>query len=337
MSAELRLIGRDLRSSKGLTLCALVRDELFLISDFLNHYRTLGVERFIILDDRSEDGTREFLLTEPDVMVVESPFRFNDPVPVPKEVAPYRQTWMAYYLWRNQLMDMAGYDKVHLMVDADEFHVLPEGVSLHDVAEICKYESGGGRTIMGVVQDVYPRHPNDLKGMASITAGRWYFDAVPHIRLRPDNRPKIVYGGMRIRLYSKAGILPNQSLRERFKTLFRKRFISTRFINLYKPIMAYWWQGNKFVNTHNTIETVKGKYNQGILIPVVHHKLIPPLYNKIHRAIEEKHHFNESEDYFRMAQLMKYLEGDPKGFMGRDSQPVTGWSGFEQSGNAFGF
>jgi len=46
---------------------------------------------------------------------------------------------------------------------------------------------------------------------------------------------------------------------------------------------------------------------------------------------------NKSEDYFRMAELLKRIKNDPKGFMGRDSKPVTGWTGFERSGNAFGF
>jgi len=334
MKTDLRLIGRDLRSSKGLTMCSFVRDEMFLISDFLNHYRALGVERFIVLDDHSEDGTREFLLTEPDVMVVESPLRFNDSIPVPKDIAPYRQTWNALFLWYNQLMDIAGHNRVHVTADADEFHVLPEGMTLQDVAELCKRNSAG--TIIGSVHDVYPRLPGELEKMDSIASGRWHFDALPHIRLRTDKRPRIIYGGMRVRLYSRAGILPAQPIRERFKTLFRKRFISTRFINLYKPVMVYWRRGNRFLNTHNTIETVRGRYSQSVLLPIIHYKFIPPLYNKVRRAVTEKHHFNQSEDYFRMAQLMKYLEGDPEGFMGRDSKPVTGWTGFECSGNAFG-
>jgi len=74
---DLRIIGRDLRSSSGLTMCTMARDEIFPISDFLNHYRAQGVERFIVLDDQSQDGTRELLLTEPDVMVAEGPLHYH--------------------------------------------------------------------------------------------------------------------------------------------------------------------------------------------------------------------------------------------------------------------
>ena len=37
---------------------------------FLAHYRRLGADRFVILDDRSTDGTVAFLAAQPDVMVV---------------------------------------------------------------------------------------------------------------------------------------------------------------------------------------------------------------------------------------------------------------------------
>jgi len=333
INENLRPIGRDLRSSKGFTMCVVVRDEMYLISDFLNHYRALGVERFIVLDDRSEDGTREFLLAEPDVMVVESPLRFNDPVPVPKEVTPYRQTWRALYLWRNQLMDMAGYNKVHLMVDADEFLVLPEGATLQDAAKICRRDQVG--TILGVMLDVYPRYSSEIERMASITDGSWYFDALPHLRLRPRRHPKNIYGGARARLYSKTGALPVQPARRRLRMIFRKRLLRKLTV-LHKPILIYWRTDSLFLDSHKTIGVYMGNYCQSALLPVIHYKFIPPIYEKVRCAIKEKQYFNESEDHRMMAQMMRCLDNDPKGFMGRDSRPVTGWFGFERSGNAFG-
>jgi len=335
MNPNLRLIGRDLRSSKGFTLCVRARNELYLISDFLNHYRALGVERFIVLDDRSEDGTREFLLAEPDVMVVESPLRFNDPVPVPKEVAPYRQTWSALELWCNQLMDIAGHGRVHVWADVDEFHVLPEGMTLQNIA------AAKGGAIMGVMLDVYPRNFRELEQMTSITEGSWYFDARRHLGLRRNRRPKTIYGGARTRLYFKAGVVtPTKSNRpaRRFRDFFfPELYTSCCTVKLYKTVMTYWHKSSRFIDPHDTICTRAGVYNTRFLIPIVHYKFIPPIRKKVHSAIEEGQYFNESEDYKRMAKVIKYLEGDPKGFLGPDSKPVSGWPGFERSRNAFGF
>jgi len=333
MNGNLRSIGRDLRFSKGLTMCVVVRDEMFLISDFLNHYRALGVERFIALDDRSEDGTREFLLAEPDVMVVESPLRFMDSIPAPRWVAPYRNTWNALYLWRNQLMDIAGYERVHCMVDVDEFAILPEGLTLHDLAAVCRREPAG--TILAVMLDVYPQHPRELEGMASVAAGQWYFDALPHLRLRQNKRPKTIYAGARARLYSKAGVLPVQPIRRRLRTLFRKRFIR-KLITLHKPILINWRPGNPFLTSHDTVRSRRGGYEQRVLLPLIHYKFSPPIYHKIRCAVEENNHYNNSEDWVWTAKMMARLDDDPKGFIGRDSQLVSGWTGFERSGNAFG-
>jgi len=43
------------------SLYAILRNESFFIQAFLNHYRSLGVQQFLILDDHSNDGTAELL------------------------------------------------------------------------------------------------------------------------------------------------------------------------------------------------------------------------------------------------------------------------------------
>jgi len=334
MNTNLRLIGRDLRSSNGLTMCAVVRDEIFLISDFLNHYRSLGVERFIILDDRSQDGTRELLLAEPDVMVMESHLRFLEPISAPRKITAYLKIWNALYLWRNQLMEIAGRGRVHTMADVDEFVVLPDGMNLHDAAAACRRDLSG--TILGVMLDVYPRHLHEIKEMASIKDGQWYFDALPHIRFRRSEKPKTIYGGARARLYSETEVLPAQPTRHRFRLLFRKQPVP-KLNALHKPILIKWCPDNLFLTSHSTIGVHSGRYSQSVLLPLIHYKFISPIYQKINCAISERNHHNNSEDYVRMAELMKRIEDKPTGFMGRYSQPVAGWPAFERSGNAFGF
>ena len=62
------------------TVCCIVHDEMYFPPAFLAYYRGLGVDRFVVLDDRSTDGTAEYLAAQPDVMVVESAVRYFEEV-----------------------------------------------------------------------------------------------------------------------------------------------------------------------------------------------------------------------------------------------------------------
>lgn len=44
-----------------------VRNEMPNLPSFLDHHRQLGVRRFVIVDNGSEDGTSDYLVTMPDV------------------------------------------------------------------------------------------------------------------------------------------------------------------------------------------------------------------------------------------------------------------------------
>src|SRR5688500_9282519 len=63
-------------------LYAIVRNEMFFLPAFFDHYRGLGVEQFIILDDKSDDGTSEFLLSQTDCVVLTTGAAFGEQVTV---------------------------------------------------------------------------------------------------------------------------------------------------------------------------------------------------------------------------------------------------------------
>jgi len=92
-----------------LPLVFVTRNELTILPAFLNHYRLLGVTRFICVDDQSTDGTSEFLMSQPDVDVWTSGVRF---------VEARRGR-----LWREQLFEIYGVGRWYINVDADELLV----------------------------------------------------------------------------------------------------------------------------------------------------------------------------------------------------------------------
>ena len=52
-----------------LLVVAVARNERTLLPHFLDHYRKLGVQHFVLVDNLSDDGTREYLLLQPDVVL----------------------------------------------------------------------------------------------------------------------------------------------------------------------------------------------------------------------------------------------------------------------------
>ena len=47
-----------------------------MLDDFLRHYRALGVDRFVVLDNGSTDGSVDLLARQPDVDLYQVPRRF---------------------------------------------------------------------------------------------------------------------------------------------------------------------------------------------------------------------------------------------------------------------
>ena len=95
-----------------LPLIVISRNERRLIDPFLEHYRRLGVTRFLWLDDRSADGSREILTDQADVDLLASN-------------VSYREAHRGR-LWREMIIDRYGRNRWYVMVDTDEFLVFAD-------------------------------------------------------------------------------------------------------------------------------------------------------------------------------------------------------------------
>src|SRR5580658_4834409 len=91
--------------SNEIRACMVVRNETLRLASVLDHCRRLGVERFLIVDNGSDDGTLELLLGQPDVHVFSSADSFG-----------VNSMCMA---WVNEILDAFADDRWVLVVDAD--------------------------------------------------------------------------------------------------------------------------------------------------------------------------------------------------------------------------
>ena len=55
--------------SASVVLVCVVWNELLLLQFFIDHYKTVGVEHFIFIDNNSDDGTTEYLISRDDVNI----------------------------------------------------------------------------------------------------------------------------------------------------------------------------------------------------------------------------------------------------------------------------
>ena len=58
---------KESKKADGISLFSVMRNEVDFLPRFLEHYRRLGVARFVIVDNNSADGSRELLFRQPDV------------------------------------------------------------------------------------------------------------------------------------------------------------------------------------------------------------------------------------------------------------------------------
>lgn len=99
--------------SGGGPLCLLiVHNELPILRQFFAHYRAFGPMDFMVIDDHSTDGSREYLMSHDDVMVF-----------FPKEHTAFGRDKR---YWRAQLLDRYGSGRWCLAPDADEHLVWSE-------------------------------------------------------------------------------------------------------------------------------------------------------------------------------------------------------------------
>ena len=190
-----RVDARCLAIEPGEILCCVaVRNERPRLPAFLDHYRRLGVDRFLFVDNGSEDGTVEWLLAQPDVRLWRSTLSFKH--------ANFGSAWFELLLRRH------GVDHWCLTVDADELLVY-DGYRERPLPSFCRaLEAQGCRAASGVLLDMYSDRPvrdtHLAEGDDPLDACRWFDRKYCHTRDERSGQYRnqaIVFGGVRQRVF----------------------------------------------------------------------------------------------------------------------------------------
>ena len=342
---DLKVVSSRQPDPEAMTLCAVGRNGMYFLPAFLEHYRKLGIEQFAILNDRSTDGTTEYLLSQPDVVVFESRYRYGDEVDLPAHMADKMLAGRILYVWRTIFYDRFAKNRWAVQVDLDEFIQLPPGKTFQDIARMLDRE--GSNLAYGVMLDVYPETLSDLAGMADQQeidpTARWYFDAVPHLKLRAGQFPKKLHPGARARLYHTYGVARPYQKPDAPKPAYRiwwKRMKGSRigtkipsYNNIFKPVMAKWPDGAYFKSSHTT--SVHG--SDMILLPFQHYRFTGALYAKIDMAIRENSYSAGSQDHHLLSELLQRMKARGNGtFLYRNSRVLNSFDDLSKAGVSIG-
>ena len=121
-----------------------VRNDLQRLQMLAEHYRGLGIARFAVLDNGSEDGTFEWCLKQEDMDL----YRCTEPY----------QT-LVKEGWINRIVSQYGFNRWYILTDSDELLVY-SGMETHPVTDLVHYADAHHiNRIRALVLDTYPNHP----------------------------------------------------------------------------------------------------------------------------------------------------------------------------------
>ena len=187
---ELVIDRTDKISASDVLLFSTIRNELDRLPHFLSHYRSLGIAQFVIVDNGSNDGTREFLEKQDDVSLWATDESYRN--------SHFGSDWLTW------LKIKYGHGHWCLSVDADEIFIYPEWVS-NDLQKLTAALDQTGAEAMGALMlDMYPKgrldRANYVPGEDPFKALCW-FDSGPFSTRRQYPMENLwVQGGVRQRV-----------------------------------------------------------------------------------------------------------------------------------------
>jgi hypothetical protein len=300
---------------------------MYFLPAFFDHYRAYGIEQFLLIDDQSSDGTREFLADHGDCVVVTAPMRYGDMIGG-KRAGP---------LWKTLLPNQYLPHQWGLCVDADEFIVLPEHVGGFPEL-ISVLDKVNSTAAAGVMIDCYPAHVADLNDSrppqsAQALMSRYpFFDLGPYVRWSPgDRKPKVFNDGAITRLFkqyppgdrsiSLHGLAGR--LRSAFSSRLRKRFV-------YKVPLVRWLPDYAYLGAHSLNRAPAAD----LLLPILHYKITAALFEKIDWATTSKSYARSSWKYFALHELLMQMKWKNAAFLCESSVQFRAASDLIEAGLA---
>lgn len=167
-------------------LICVIKNDIGKIELFFKHYRKLGIEMFVFVDNMSTDGTREFICRQKDAVC----YSANQEYSSERRVA-----------WINRVIAEWGEKKWYLVVDSDEFlnYIGMENHSIKDL--ICEAELKNYNRIQGFMLDMYTKENMfEVSENDKLLENCCYYDKNTY-KLNKSDMGTTIRGGARKRVF----------------------------------------------------------------------------------------------------------------------------------------
>lgn len=255
----------------GVPVIAVVRDELHILPAFLKHYREIGAGSFIVVENASKDGSREFLRGQADVTL----YTTSD---------SYAEANQGN-LWLDGLSHRYLNGRWCVRADADEFLVFDgcdRGLTLAHL--VSRLESRGERRLFAPILDCYPQgvvaQAHLLPGDDPLAVAP-YFDGEREF-VASTTRGTLVIGGVRDRLFKVRGK--------------RSPWLSKYPLTLYDDATA-------FAHIHFPIPFVRNRVP--MFGRLLHFKFTQAISRKIECALTERQYSCASTEYVVLQEALQ--------------------------------
>lgn len=265
-------LGRD-----AILLVAVLRNERIRLPYFLRYYRELGISHFLMVDNASDDGSREYLAAQPDVSLWTTRASYRR--------SRYGADWINWLLMRH------GRGRWILAVDVDEFFIYPfcdtrPVRALTDWLDAC-----GARSFPALVVDMYPKGPIDAEPYHE---DHDPFEIANHF---DSGNYMIARNGFYGNLWIQGG--------PRTRTMFADHPREAPSLNKI-PLVKWHWSCCFVSSTHMLLprrlnlvyDEWGGERASGCLL---HAKFLSTLKAKVEEELERREHFAESREYIAYA------------------------------------
>lgn len=316
-----------------ITLYSIMRNERFFLDAFFDHYRRLGVEQFLMLDDGSTDGSVEFFRSQPDCVLFSSELKYGMDIAVEMPDGRVRHD-RAGVLFKRVIGETFCRGEFGLYADADEFLLLPGGIP--DLATLYRrLAKSSVDAVVASLVEFYPESVSELKGSPhprsfdDLVALYPYFDALPLVKFRSGLPPKRVNGSASRRLFADYGITlaaePLPMAPHWLNRLMPRR--PGKSATMKTPIVR-WRPGVWISDTHRSNVRPSGE----VLLAFAHFKFNHRLAQKTEEAIRLRSYAGKSEKYELYAELMTQMLAAGASFTGPDSRRYSGPTDLERAG-----
>jgi len=262
---DLRLVQRGSTSYDGPILALICRNERLRLPFYLDYYRSIGFRNIIVIDNESNDGSRDYLQQQSDVTLFSLRFgTYYD---------------LRYILYVNHVLSRFARNRWVLHADVDELLVHPQ-LEMYGIAHFCDIvDAKGLNSVWTPMIDMYPENcelPRQYHSGSSFLECSDRYDCLESYQLQEHIHRFDLRGGPRARLFC------NRNLSEAPQCS--------------KTSLFKWNKGVVFGGSPH-LTSVGSVTKARVIAPLLHFKFLHDFSKRADVAVLENQHWNDAEEY----------------------------------------